>query len=123
MRAREAGQGDHRDSGRLVGCSEPAEGTGLTALPGSQGKPLDLREKFVKHWDGQTTLMCGWMWHAAHQSADSTLHKENTHPEMISLVRGRTGSLQWVSLIRIHSGLHVIQWIQLPASLLLHVSY
>lgn len=52
--------------------------------------------------------MCGWMWHPAHQFADSTLHKENTHPEMISLVRGKSGSLQWVSPIQIHSGLHVI---------------
>lgn len=76
----------------LLGSSVLDEGTGLTAFPGSQGKPLDLHENFIKHWGGQTKLMCGWMWHPAHQFEDSTLHKENTHPEMISLVSGKAGT-------------------------------
>lgn len=42
---------------------------------------LELREKLVKHWEGQTKLICGWTWRTAHRLANSTLHDENTEAQ------------------------------------------
>lgn len=63
---------------------------------------LELREKFVRHWEGQTKLTRGWTWQAARRAADSILRHENTSPETVSLIRGKAGTqMGWK--VQIHS--------------------
>lgn len=87
MRVREPEPGDHKERQRLW-ClklwepSVPAPGnTGRAALAQAFSREtgnLELCEKLIKHWEGQTKLICGWTWHPARQFANSALHDENT---------------------------------------------
>lgn len=63
---------------------------------------LELCERFVKHWEGQTKLICGWTWHTAHWFTNSALHTENTEVQKYFTGKGQGKDSNQASKAQIH---------------------